>query len=48
MTEQNIHGEKTKEKMELAHEPEPGYRKIFYWTITAGVVYLGFIFIKSC
>ena len=32
------------EKMILAHEPVPGYRKIFYIAIAVGVVYLVAVF----
>ncbi len=35
------------EKMELAHEPVPGYRKIFFIAITIGALYLGFILYKT-
>jgi len=31
------------EKMELSHEPVPGYRPVFFVAITIAVVYLGFI-----
>ena len=35
------------EKMELSHEPVPGYRKVFHIAILVGVLYLGAIFIWS-
>lgn len=39
--------EEKEEIMELAHEPIPKYRKIFYITITVGVIYLSIILIRS-
>jgi len=33
----------TEEKMELRHEPVPGYRKAFLIVLAAGVIYLGMI-----
>ena len=33
------------EKMVLAHEGSPTYKKIFYLLVLAGVLYLAFIFI---
>jgi len=33
------------ELMELKHEPEPGYRTIFYIVLSIAVVYLSMIFI---
>lgn len=36
-----------KVKMELTHEEWPGYKKVFYITISATVAYLAFVFIKS-
>ncbi|MFH1479669.1 MAG: hypothetical protein ABIG67_00240 [Pseudomonadota bacterium] len=36
-------GEEREEKMELSHEPVPGYRSIFFVAITIGVLYLGLI-----
>ena len=35
--------EETQDKMELTHEPVPGYRGIFFATIAIGVLYLSFI-----
>lgn len=35
------------EKMELTHEPVPGYRAVFYVTLTVAVIYLGIIFVGS-
>jgi hypothetical protein len=35
------------EKQELAHEPIPKYRKIFYVTISFGTLYLIFIILSS-
>lgn len=34
------------EKTELAHEPVPGYRTVFYITIAAAIIYLGYIFLS--
>lgn len=34
-------------KMELSHEPTPGYRTIFFIAFTVGVLYLGFILFKT-
>jgi len=34
------------EKMELTHEPVPGYTTAFYITIAVTVIHLGFIFIR--
>ena len=34
------------EKMILAHEGVPIYRKVFYLSIVIGFIYLGFIFVK--
>jgi len=34
------------EKMVLAHEPVPGYRKVFYMAVLVGFLYLGIIFLK--
>lgn len=34
---------KTEEKMELTHEPIPGYRAAFFVAITIGALYLGVI-----
>ena len=36
-----------KEIMELGHEPEPGYEKIFYAVIAVGVIYLVIIFLMG-
>ena len=33
------------EKMVLAHEGRPTYKKVFYILVLAGVLYLAFIFI---
>jgi len=35
------------EKMELSHEPVPGYRTIFFIAITIGSLYLGLILYKT-
>jgi hypothetical protein len=35
------------EKMELTHEPIPGYRPAFYIAIAVSVLYLAVIFIRS-
>jgi len=35
------------EKMELTHEPVPGYRTAFFIAITIGVFYLGLILLKT-
>ena len=34
-------------EMELTHESDPFYMKIFYITITIGVLYLGVILLKT-
>lgn len=34
-------------KMELTHDPVPGYRPIFFIAITIGVLYLGLILFKT-
>ncbi len=34
------------EKMELSHEPVPGYKTAFYIAVAAGVIYLGIIFFR--
>jgi len=39
--------EEREEKMELSHEPVPGYRTTFFVAITIGSVYLGFILFKT-
>jgi len=36
-----------KEKMELGHEPVPGYKTAFFIIITLGVLYLALILIKT-
>ena len=33
------------EKMELTHEPVPGYRRVFYIVVALAAVYLAVIFI---
>jgi len=35
------------EKMELSHEPVPGYRTIFHIVLVVGVLYLALIFMWS-
>lgn len=35
------------EKMELSHEPIPGYRTAFYIIFAISVAYLALIFIKT-
>jgi len=35
------------EKMELSHEPVPGYRPVFYIIFALSVAYLALIFIKT-
>lgn len=35
--------EQEEEKMELTHQPVPGYRMLFFIAITIGVLYLGLI-----
>jgi len=40
-------GENDKEKMELTHEPVPGYRKVFFIAIAIGALYLGLILFKT-
>ena len=39
--------EQREEKMELSHEPVPGYRRIFFIAITIGALYLGLILYKT-
>jgi len=39
--------EQKEEKMELTHEPVPGYRTIFFIAITIGALYLGLILLKT-
>ena len=39
--------DKKKEKMELSHEPVPGYRRIFFIAITIGALYLGLILFNT-
>jgi hypothetical protein len=39
--------EPMEEKMELTHEPVPGYRTIFFIAITIGALYLGLILFKT-
>lgn len=34
-------------KMELGHEAIPPYRTVFFIAITIGVLYLGFILLKT-
>ena len=34
-------------KMELGHEPIPPYKTVFVIAITIGVLYLGFILLKT-
>ncbi|MDP6685447.1 MAG: hypothetical protein QGI05_00685 [Candidatus Omnitrophota bacterium] len=35
------------EVMELKHDPEPGYRTIFYIVFPIAVLYLGIIFLSG-
>lgn len=35
------------EKMELSHEPVPGYRKAFFIAITVGSLYLALILVNT-
>ena len=35
------------EKMELSHEPQPGYRTAFYIIFAISAVYLALIFIRT-
>ncbi len=39
--------EQHKEIMELKHEPEPGYRTVFYIVLAAASLYLAIIFLKT-
>jgi len=39
--------EEREEKMELSHEPVPGYRTAFFIAITIGSLYLGLILYKT-
>ncbi len=34
-----------KEKMELSHEGSPKFKRIFYLLVTAGIGYLGLVFL---
>jgi len=43
----NDRTEEIEGKMELSHEPTPGYRTIFFITFTVSVLYLGFILFKT-
>jgi len=36
-----------KERMELGHEAVPGYKPVFFITITIGVLYLALILLKT-
>jgi len=36
-------GQENEEKMELSHEPVPGYRAIFFIAISIGSLYLAII-----
>ena len=39
--------EQRDEKMELTHEPVPGYRTVFFIAITVGALYLGLILFET-
>ena len=39
--------EEREEKMELSHEPVPGYMTAFFISITIGVLYLAIILFKT-
>jgi len=39
--------ENQEEKMELGHEPVPGYRKAFFIAITVGSLYLALILLNT-
>jgi hypothetical protein len=39
--------EEREEKMELSHEPVPGYRAAFFIAITIGALYLGVILYQT-
>lgn len=39
--------EEREEKMELSHEPVPGYRTTFFITIAIGALYLAIILFKT-
>jgi len=39
--------EEREEKMELTHEPVPGYRTVFFIAIGIGALYLGLILFKT-
>lgn len=41
----NVYGRR--QKMELSHEPVPGFRKIFFIAIIIAILYLGIIFLKT-
>lgn len=38
---------KHKEITELKHDPEPGYRTVFYIVLTIAALYLGVIFLRT-
>jgi hypothetical protein len=38
---------KHEEITELKHEPEPGYKTVFYIALTIAALYLAFIFFKT-
>lgn len=39
--------QQNEEKMELSHEPVPGYRTTFFIAITIGALYLAIILAKT-
>ena len=39
--------EEQNEKMELTHEPVPGYRRVFFIAIAIGALYLGLILFET-
>ncbi len=39
--------EQNEEKMELTHEPVPGYRPVFFIAIAIGALYLSIILAKT-
>lgn len=41
-----VHNE-GEEKMELSHEPVPGFRKIFFIAIIIAILYLGIILLNT-
>ncbi len=47
MSEEKTVHKNEEEKMELSHEPVPGFKKIFFIAITVAVLYLAIIFLNT-